>query len=82
MYSLRVITNFEVVSLKGTGLNLGCSQEDYQVSIGQGSCRVLSLTAVQLECLPPENKPVRGNESTKHNCPDDSLAVQVRELHG
>ena len=46
----------------------GCSKEDYNVSIGLGTCSVTDVTDNLLGCVPPSIIPEVGIESNNFDC--------------
>lgn len=48
---------------QGEGLNLGISKEEVRVHIGDGECRVKTLTLTHLYCEPPPRAPQPANGS-------------------
>lgn len=69
----------EPLQIKGRNLTVGCSKNDYNVSVGAGVCNVTALTDNVLTCSPPvETPPV--NNDTLFYCPSNPnhLAVMVR----
>uniref|UniRef100_G1TBT6 Plexin-B3 n=1 Tax=Oryctolagus cuniculus TaxID=9986 RepID=G1TBT6_RABIT len=52
-----------VLDVEGEGLNLGISKEEVRVLIGDGECRVKTLTLTHLYCEPPPRAPQPANGS-------------------
>ncbi|XP_004598952.2 plexin-B3 [Ochotona princeps] len=52
-----------VLDVEGEGLNLGISKEEVRVHIGDGECRVKTLTLTHLYCEPPPRAPQPANGS-------------------
>ncbi|XP_070559928.1 plexin-2-like [Ptychodera flava] len=49
--------------VQGKNLNLASTESEVTVTIGQEECRVVSLSDVQLNCIPPDDEPKGVNKS-------------------
>ncbi|XP_070559799.1 plexin-B-like [Ptychodera flava] len=49
--------------VQGKNLNLASTESEVIVTIGQEECRVVSLSSVQLNCIPPDDEPMGVNKS-------------------
>ncbi|XP_070559794.1 plexin-B-like [Ptychodera flava] len=71
----------EQLVIQGKDLNLASTESEVTVTIGQEECRVVSLSDVQLNCIPPDDEPKGVNKSgspTENGLPE--VIVEVGNL--